>query len=134
MSVASAKPFREILREEEVILRGEPVTVRRKHFPQGNNNYLGVGWVLDEDVKMCMLCGSVFGITNRRHHCRCCGDLVCAACAPYMVTVYEISDLGPVRVCTRCCWGQVNNALDVAYVYRLTLRSSFRTLCMCLRL
>jgi hypothetical protein len=34
--MAASKPFKEIIREEEVILQGTTVTVRRKHFPQGN--------------------------------------------------------------------------------------------------
>lgn len=30
-------------------------------------------WVKDEDVSMCMLCASKFGLVHRRHHCRGCG-------------------------------------------------------------
>lgn len=30
-------------------------------------------WVKDEDVTMCMLCASRFGMVHRKHHCRGCG-------------------------------------------------------------
>lgn len=38
-------------------------------------------WIGDEDSAECLLCGASFGLLNRRHHCRCCGVLCCAACS-----------------------------------------------------
>ena len=37
-------------------------------------------WVKDEDVLDCMSCGRVFTLTVRKHHCRCCGRIVCWKC------------------------------------------------------
>ena len=40
-------------------------------------------WVPDNEQTRCMLCERVeFGMFQRRHHCRCCGRVVCAACQP----------------------------------------------------
>ena len=42
-----------------------------------NRQMCMVGWVTDDSVSSCMHCGCPFSILVRRHHCRCCGDLVC---------------------------------------------------------
>jgi hypothetical protein len=40
-------------------------------------------WVPDAEAALCMLCESTaFGTFQRRHHCRSCGWVVCAACLP----------------------------------------------------
>lgn len=38
-------------------------------------------WTKNEESPSCELCGEGWSITNRRHHCRSCGVLVCAACS-----------------------------------------------------
>eukprot|EP00760_Papus_ankaliazontas_P016941 PhM_4_TR16954/c0_g1_i1/m.74447 len=40
-------------------------------------------WVPDAGVAACTRCGGAFDFLNRRHHCRCCGAVVCDTCAPY---------------------------------------------------
>jgi len=63
-----------------------------------------VGWVLDDDVSICMICTSDFGIFNWKHHCRACGYLVCAGCSPYRVPIEEFMQVGEPesRVCINC--------------------------------
>ncbi|CAN0253841.1 unnamed protein product, partial [Ectocarpus fasciculatus] len=39
-------------------------------------------WVPDEEASRCFLCSCSFDVTTRRHHCRCCGRVACAACTP----------------------------------------------------
>jgi len=38
-------------------------------------------WVPDSKADSCMRCGGVFGWRRRRHHCRLCGNCVCANCS-----------------------------------------------------
>ena len=39
-------------------------------------------WLPDKDASACMddSCGVPFTLLNRRHHCRCCGDIFCNRC------------------------------------------------------
>lgn len=39
-------------------------------------------WVPDEAASKCMRCEARFTTMRRRHHCRTCGRVLCAACAP----------------------------------------------------
>jgi hypothetical protein len=40
-------------------------------------------WVDDSDRVTCAACGVQFTLFNRRHHCRLCGEVVCATCSPH---------------------------------------------------
>ncbi|KDO26188.1 hypothetical protein SPRG_08550 [Saprolegnia parasitica CBS 223.65] len=59
-----------------------------------------VEWVRDEDVHACARCATAFGFFVRRHHCRGCGNVVCAECAATRREVYGL--LGLQRVCDAC--------------------------------
>lgn len=49
-----------------------------------------------------MRCSLVsFSMFNRRHHCRRCGRVVCAACSPNRMILEENKGVS-VRVCTTC--------------------------------
>lgn len=83
-----------------------------------------VPWIKDSLVPKCPDCGSGFGMSNRRHHCRLCGGVVCKQCsraldaeesASLVREVYGaqrrkspadmtalVSD-GDIRVCSNCC-------------------------------
>lgn len=37
-------------------------------------------WVPDTTHDSCMQCDQKFSLLKRRHHCRCCGELLCASC------------------------------------------------------
>lgn len=56
------------------------------------------------DGDSCLECQSKFGITNRKHHCRHCGRILCAKCSPreVAITKFKSSERKPVRVCGIC--------------------------------
>jgi len=59
--------------------------------------------VPDAHLLCCSACGNSFTLlTNRRHHCRCCGGLFCGDCSNRSTSLlgwgYEL----PVRVCEEC--------------------------------
>lgn len=44
-------------------------------------------WQPDAEVSECPICGTVFSFWYRKHHCRKCGRVVCAACSPHRITI-----------------------------------------------
>jgi len=56
-------------------------------------------WVPDAEAKTCSLCSTKFTFTNRRHHCRQCGNVVCGPCSDQKKV---LPGQGKVRVCTEC--------------------------------
>lgn len=58
-------------------------------------------WVKDQETTMCMTCGERFGTFKRRHHCRCCGKVVCNKCSAYKAKL-SYNDSGELRVCAHC--------------------------------
>ncbi|KAK4319824.1 hypothetical protein Pmani_009271 [Petrolisthes manimaculis] len=90
-------------REDEGGIRG---LGRDSHPSQGGSVPVAVGlvapfWVPDEDAPGCQECQQKFTVLRRRHHCRACGRVLCAACChdraplPYM-------DNKEARVCASC--------------------------------
>lgn len=78
-------------------------------------------WIKDAEYNKCMLCLARFTLVNRRHHCRCCGRVLCSNCCqtkrilPYMV---EEDENKPQRVCQPC-----NLTLDRIEVYEKMVES-----------
>jgi len=58
------------------------------------------GWVDDDETTKCMRCPNDFSVTNRRHHCRACGFVVCGTCSNH-TEVLQGSDERH-RVCFHC--------------------------------
>jgi hypothetical protein len=58
-------------------------------------------WMPDKATLKCMDCQEVFTMTNRRHHCRRCGNIFCKKCLPTKIILPGISDK-PVLCCRRC--------------------------------
>ncbi|XP_051867952.1 zinc finger FYVE domain-containing protein 9-like [Pristis pectinata] len=58
-------------------------------------------WVPDSQAPNCMKCEMKFTFTKRRHHCRACGKVFCAACCSLK---YKLSymDMKEARVCVTC--------------------------------
>ncbi|XP_005113539.2 zinc finger FYVE domain-containing protein 26, partial [Aplysia californica] len=56
-------------------------------------------WVPDDATAVCMVCTvERFSMFNRRHHCRRCGRVVCAACSTKQTIVFGV----PGRTCDEC--------------------------------
>lgn len=61
-------------------------------------------WMPDYASDACLSCSRPFTLRRRRHHCRCCGRLVCASCSGQRrVIPRSIVFDGAVRVCDECC-------------------------------
>lgn len=58
-------------------------------------------WVPDDESKSCLLCNKTFSFSNRRHHCRNCGKLMCTQCTLFM-PLPHLDYFKPVRVCKSC--------------------------------
>lgn len=58
-------------------------------------------WQPDSSSLECSLCGSKFGLFNRRHHCRKCGKLICGSCSSQFIAFFPnsriVRPLGPLR-------------------------------------
>ncbi|CAG8522589.1 16423_t:CDS:10 [Funneliformis mosseae] len=68
-----------------------------------------VKWEDDASVTNCPLCGTSFGmITNRKHHCRLCGRVVCEKCSSkislnlHNSEVADQESVGKIRSCKEC--------------------------------
>lgn len=58
-------------------------------------------WIPDARVTMCMSCTSPFTLTNRRHHCRACGNVVCGSCSESTAPLVYLN-YTEARVCDKC--------------------------------
>jgi predicted RNA-binding Zn-ribbon protein involved in translation (DUF1610 family) len=96
------------LRAENLSIAGNNKPVRRIYvLCSDSGTYSQVGWALSSEADNCMVCGTVFrGSTGVKHHCRACGNVVCDKCSLGRALVRPLEELGPVRVCTLCSYGQ----------------------------
>ncbi|XP_055347048.1 early endosome antigen 1-like [Paramacrobiotus metropolitanus] len=60
----------------------------------------GRKWAQDEEVNECSACGKPFGLTQRKHHCRSCGEIFCQDCSAKSASL--VGAKKPVRVCDSC--------------------------------
>ncbi|KAK3918454.1 Rabankyrin-5 [Frankliniella fusca] len=51
---------------------------------------------------LCLDCGTKFGFTVRKHHCRHCGRVLCSSCSGQDVPILKFNQKKPVRVCSVC--------------------------------
>ena len=56
-------------------------------------------WV---EAEFCLECKNKFSITNRKHHCRHCGRVLCKKCSEKEISILKFSLQKPVRVCDVC--------------------------------
>ncbi|UJR21238.1 hypothetical protein I4U23_024333 [Adineta vaga] len=54
------------------------------------------------ESETCLECGIKFTITNRRHHCRHCGRVLCKRCSTNELPIMKFNLQKPVRVCQLC--------------------------------
>jgi len=114
------------LRRDTYLINGEFKAFHRvfvKCSDSGKYSYLG--WVINDDAKVCMICQKdFFGIvTTGKHHCRSCGIVICEKCSVLKVLVCPIEDHGLMRVCTLCFYDQVMSSSCFFFIYDLLLIS-----------
>lgn len=96
------------LREEKIIVNGDSRTIRRVFVTSHDTMlYVGIGWVLCDDIDQCMVCNHTFAMLfDPKIHCHACGNIICVKCS-HFADVYELRKFGPMPVCKFCDWGQV---------------------------
>ncbi|VDN03405.1 unnamed protein product [Thelazia callipaeda] len=57
-------------------------------------------WLDDSEARNCHACNKPFTLTNRKHHCRECGQIFCSSCSSFSAKI--ASHKNPVRVCSAC--------------------------------
>lgn len=67
----------------------------------GTDEY-AVSWMPDSASDKCLICQTKFTQTNRRHHCRMCGILVCHKCCKDKAIIGHISATKKQKVCRDC--------------------------------
>jgi len=68
-------------------------------------------WLKDSDVQNCPKCQSQFGVLERRHHCRKCGNIYCHKCSNNKVDLPDMGYSEPVRVCD-FCWERITKMTE----------------------
>lgn len=77
--------------DEEMMMGGESTDDFRER----------TAWQSKHETKTCFGCGGAFNpLTNRHHHCRQCGRVVCGECSPWKDVVKGYKD--KVRTCNEC--------------------------------
>lgn len=83
-------------------------------------------WTPDAAAFECELCGTEFTMRVRRHHCRDCGGVFCAACSSSTIAVrHRACGNKPVRVCN-VCWKYVDLTEQIHRLQQQTAQRSER--------
>mmetsp|Transcript_14644 Transcript_14644/g.34239 ORF Transcript_14644/g.34239 Transcript_14644/m.34239 type:complete len:1727 (-) Transcript_14644:141-5321(-) len=59
-------------------------------------------WIDAEQCLTCFLCSAQFTLVRRKHHCRCCGLVICSQCSSNNMAIPAVGHKEEVRVCTTC--------------------------------
>lgn len=59
-------------------------------------------WVKDDVADKCSRCSTKFTFSERRHHCRNCGNVFCGRCSRYESPIVHLRIFKAVRVCIDC--------------------------------
>jgi len=88
-------------KEEDVINLWGYKSQKVNEKPSGKRKG-GPEWVDDADRTNCKACEKPFTVTNRRHHCRACGELFCGDCTENRLPLFHFGYDKPERVCQSC--------------------------------
>lgn len=81
-----------------------------------------VNWEPDKTSERCSNCRNNFTVVNRRHHCRCCGVLICNTCSIFK-TVPQQGYFYSTRICGGCV---TRIKEEIAKCWTNWARSSFK--------
>ncbi|KAJ0000725.1 hypothetical protein NQD34_005746 [Periophthalmus magnuspinnatus] len=73
--------------------------LQKGHTPTGE---FAVSWMPDSASDICLVCEAKFTATNRRHHCRMCGILVCHKCCKDKAVIGHINATKKQKMCRHC--------------------------------
>lgn len=62
-------------------------------------------WVPNHARQDCAVCSRAFGTFRPRHHCRCCGEVICGKCSVFRAVDVPGTTLPRVRICAVCNMG-----------------------------
>ena len=71
----------DLQKKQEATEEGQDNPTTTKEEPSAEKRYGNPTWIPDDEYEACMLCDEDFWLFRRRHHCRCCGNLVCDECS-----------------------------------------------------
>ena len=83
-----------------------PIALDENGYRDVGNKVVRKPWLPDHQAQGCMHpgCPTIFSITERRHHCRCCGKIFCSTHTGYQSLID--SDTSVDRVCNLCFFEQ----------------------------
>mmetsp|Transcript_48974 Transcript_48974/g.36056 ORF Transcript_48974/g.36056 Transcript_48974/m.36056 type:complete len:121 (+) Transcript_48974:562-924(+) len=86
---------------------------------------LHVRWMPNDKGRRCCVCNKKFRpVIRRRHHCRCCGLLVCGTCSPEKDYVQGYQD-AKVRVCQLCFAAKMKREKEMRKNNKFNLLKNF---------
>ncbi len=88
-----------MIQREQILINKKVKNIRRVYMIDGKYK---IGWVVDSDITICMICFTSFGWFNLKHHCRACGMLVCGGCSPFLTMIPQLEEENGSRVCKNC--------------------------------
>ena len=73
-----------------------------KAFLDGLENDKRESWLPDSAVSACFKCFILFSFSQRKHHCRVCGNIFCTACCTNKSLAKYNAGTKFLRVCEKC--------------------------------
>jgi hypothetical protein len=104
----------------------DQATTTLKTRPRESVSILAPVWVPDSECKSCTICGVKFTVTNRRHHCRQCGCVVCGKCSTHR-RVLPGQGKEKQRICDDCARKPITT-MEVALGPRISDKSPRQSL------
>ena len=83
---------------------GRPTTTMMQRLGQKDADGEDEFWMPDDKVTFCIGCERKFTFWYRKHHCRVCGRIFCAACSSHVISGLTLGKASPdpVRACDAC--------------------------------